>query len=104
MNENLGTYVNLENTSFWEYFQKTSDIMMWLQIFFILAHFSENSSSKEDLNGQKIQVCSMLVQFSWPSEEDGNSKRMSYAPRERTLHRQNKKCLPQVSLIFKTRY
>lgn len=29
MNENQGTYVNLEKTSFVEFFQKTSDFMMW---------------------------------------------------------------------------
>lgn len=50
MNENQGTYVNLENASFWECFQKTSDIVMWLQAFFSLVHFLENSSFKEDLN------------------------------------------------------
>lgn len=26
MNENQGAYVNLENTSFWECFQRTSDM------------------------------------------------------------------------------
>lgn len=61
MNENQGTYVNLENTSFVEFFQKPSDFMMWHQTLFILAHFSENSRSKEDVNGQKTQVCSVFM-------------------------------------------
>lgn len=53
MNENQGAYGNLENTSFWECFQRTSDIGLWPQAFFILVHYSENSSFKEDLNDQK---------------------------------------------------
>lgn len=75
MNENQGTYVNLENASFWECFQKTSDIVMWLQAFFSLVHFLENSSFKEDLNDQKMQAYSMLFQVSRTSE-GCNSGRM----------------------------
>lgn len=102
MNKNQGTYVNLENTSFWECFQRTSDIGMWLQAFFILVHCSENSNFKEDLNDQKT-ACSMLFHFSRTSE-GGNSGGWSIHKEKELSAGKINKCLSQVPFIVKKRY